>query len=50
MMIDICCGTGSVRSVGNYYELSDLDEAGLLGLVEHMPRQHWFDLQPLSEM
>jgi hypothetical protein len=50
MLIDICCGTRSVRNVGNYYELSDLDEAGLLGLVEHMPRQHWFDLQPLSEM
>jgi GT2 family glycosyltransferase len=50
MILDISYGARSLRSIGNYYELSELGEANLLDLVEHFPRRHWFDLQPLNEL
>jgi glycosyltransferase involved in cell wall biosynthesis len=50
MLIDISVGTRAVRSIGNYYDLSVLNETDLLDLVERFPRWHWFDRQPLSEL
>lgn len=50
LILDILYGTRSIRSIGNYYELSELDEGNLLGLVERFPHTHWFDGQPLGDL
>jgi hypothetical protein len=50
LILDILHGTQSPRSMGNYYELAELNGANLLETVECFPRYHWFDQHPLSEM
>jgi hypothetical protein len=50
LLLDILYGTRSIRSIGNYYDLAELNEANLLETVERFPRYHWFDQQPLVEM
>jgi hypothetical protein len=50
LILDILYGTRTIRSIGNYYELAELNEANLLETVERFPRFHWFDQQPLSEL
>ena len=50
LVLDINYGTRAVRSLGNYYDLAELDESNLLDTVECFPRYHWFDQQPLNEL
>jgi hypothetical protein len=50
LVLDIRLGTRNTRSLGNYYELAELNETNLVDLVERLPRYHWFDQQPLSEL
>lgn len=50
LILDISYGTRSVRSIGNYYELSELNAGNLLELVERFPRTHWFDGEPLNDL
>jgi glycosyltransferase involved in cell wall biosynthesis len=50
MVLDIAYGTRSPRSVGNYYDLSTLTEAGLEATIEHFPREYWFDGTPLGDL
>ena len=50
LVLDILYGTRCIRSIGNYYELSELSDGNLLKLVERFPHTHWFDGQPLSDL
>lgn len=50
LALDILYGTRAVRSLGNCYDLRDLDESNLLDTVERFPTRHWVDDQPLEEM
>jgi glycosyltransferase involved in cell wall biosynthesis len=50
LIFDILYGTRSIRSIGNYYDLAELNEANLLETIERFPHYHWFDQQPLGEM
>ncbi len=50
LVLDVLYGTHEVRSIGNYYDLAELNEANLLDTIARFPRYHWFDQQPLDEM
>ena len=50
LVLDILHGTRMTRSLGNYYELAELDEAGLTATTAGFPDRYWVDGRPLSEM
>lgn len=50
MVLDLLFGTREPTSLGNYYELEGLDEAGLVGVGERFPLDHWFDGRPFAEL
>jgi glycosyl transferase family 2 len=50
MVLDLTYGTRSVRSLGNYYDLESLTEAGFEATIESFPREYWFDGTPLAEL
>ena len=50
LVLDILHGTHATRSLGNYYELRELEPANLPAIVGRFPSRYWVDNQPLAEM
>ncbi len=50
LVLDVLYGTHAVRSIGNYYDLRDLDEMSLMGLPSRFPLRYWFADVALAEL
>ncbi len=50
MVLDVLYGTHAVRSIGNYYDLRDVDEATLRELPGRFPDRYWFGDIALAEL
>jgi hypothetical protein len=50
MIVDLAYGAPSLRALGNWYSLGELDETTIGDVADRFPTHHWFDGRPLCSL